>query len=688
MLTATFGMTAYVTSQIGDVRRSVPSLRRVVENVGLAVKHVDERVVGTALELEEVDIGIVGTSLELAAARRSLTRIEKEVLALRANGSTVASQIDRTATDSLSHAPPLQPPTTDASECSACSFSGAHIDMTTPSLTQSCALRPANGAEHWRASECAHSEIPNFLQTFLSHEQRMHILDVALSNTARLNCALEHLRGIVEQEDGADRVSLHIGSGLYYMAGGVDMNAVHNLDLTIGGCLDFGACRHANSSVCMISKREYGLMASFSHTTKNGFSNDLKPAISVCGVQNFSWIGGTIRGGGAQWYGPVNYALLGDERGTTKPILLDGYERCPSWKDKRLDDWRYESKNVRMENFTLLFAPYWNTYLHVVDGTIGHCTISSGRGDLTMFNRHAADDPASVMQTLFDNVFNFNTDGISIAGRNNWIHDCDINVGDDIVAVKGTKGNAGTTENFLVENIRGTGVGLTIGSECCARNVTFRNCALQDTVRAIYVKTNASGVLYDNITVQSALLFPIWIGPAYQGFMGSGARHGATETCDLTWPFAPEFITGAPRPGGEHIGAPPSFLCGGSIRAEVTLSNVHLLKSYTTPFITLGQTGKITIANVTIPREMTSSLLAIAKTGFAVSPNATCRFDAGFGGFNAADSPGFENCSLGGYPYTLRGASNGVSYCPGRRYPRFKWGHHYGVCSDNLTNTP
>ena len=68
----------------------------------------------------------------------------------------------------------------------------------------------------------------------------------------------------------------------------------------------------------------------------------------------------------------------------------------------------------------------------------------------------------------------------------------------------------------------------------------------------------------------------------------------------------------------------------------------------------------ITIANVKIPREVTRSLLEKEGTGFAMSPNATCRFDAGFGGFDVTDSPGFENCSQGGYPYTLPGASNGV----------------------------
>jgi len=89
-------MTAYVTSQIGHVKQAVSSVQ-------LDVAHLDGRV-------NVVDIGIGGTVLEFASVKRSLSRIETEVLALQANGSTLTSQSNLGAQASL--APPPPPPLT------------------------------------------------------------------------------------------------------------------------------------------------------------------------------------------------------------------------------------------------------------------------------------------------------------------------------------------------------------------------------------------------------------------------------------------------------------------------------------------------------------------------------------------------------------------------------------------------
>ena len=94
ILTATLGMTAYVTSQIGHLKQSVSSIQ-------LDVAHLDRRV-------NLVDIGIAGTVMEFAGVKRSLSRIETEVLALQANGSTITSRSDLGAQASL--APPPSPP--------------------------------------------------------------------------------------------------------------------------------------------------------------------------------------------------------------------------------------------------------------------------------------------------------------------------------------------------------------------------------------------------------------------------------------------------------------------------------------------------------------------------------------------------------------------------------------------------
>ena len=61
ILTATLGMTAYVTSQIGHLKQSVSSIQ-------LDVAHLDRRV-------NLVDIGIAGTVMEFAGVKRSLSYI-------------------------------------------------------------------------------------------------------------------------------------------------------------------------------------------------------------------------------------------------------------------------------------------------------------------------------------------------------------------------------------------------------------------------------------------------------------------------------------------------------------------------------------------------------------------------------------------------------------------------------------
>ena len=55
--------------------------------------------------------------------------------------------------------------------------------------------------------------------------------------------------------------------------------------------------------------------------------------------------------------------------------------------------------------------------------------------------------------------------------------------------------NAQCSENWLVERVRASGLGLTVGSigpsgeHTCVRNVTFRDCVMDDTVKGIYMKS-------------------------------------------------------------------------------------------------------------------------------------------------------------------------------------------------------
>jgi hypothetical protein len=84
------------------------------------------------------------------------------------------------------------------------------------------------------------------------------------------------------------------------------------------------------------------------------------------------------------------------------------------------------------------------------------------------------------------------------------------------------------SENMTIENSKVYfSVGLSIGSVPpnvdfnCIRNITFRNIEMFEPIKSIYIKTNpgdeGSGiienVLYENITINNAIWWNIYIGP-------------------------------------------------------------------------------------------------------------------------------------------------------------------------------
>jgi polygalacturonase len=151
----------------------------------------------------------------------------------------------------------------------------------------------------------------------------------------------------------------------------------------------------------------------------------------------------------------------------------------------------------------------------------------------------------------------FNTDGFDVSGTNVWIHDCNIWNDDDCIAVKQQDSgsiHSPCSENMLFERINASGVGLTIGSvgassdHSCVRNITFRNCTMYNTFKGIYLKSRPADegdtgeitdILYENIQINNASQWAIWIGPQQAAFKGA---------CSLLWPFIPE--TGCPIPSG------------------------------------------------------------------------------------------------------------------------------------------
>ena len=307
-----------------------------------------------------------------------------------------------------------------------------------------------------------------------------------------------------------------------------------------------------------------------------------------------------------------------------------------------------------------------HTYLELENSEIGNCKILSQHAQSIIFQNEAQD--SSTFDTLLEEVFSFNTDGLDIGGDNNYVHDCDIRVGDDIVAIKGFNGQQ--SSNIRVENIIGSGFGLTIGSEGSAKNILFQNCSLNDTARAIYVKTRVENVVYKDITAGRSFLFPIWVGPPYQGIFNNG-------NCELTWPFAPPLIS--------NLTTPPSFLCGGSVTVNnLTLVNVNTIESLTSPFISWGTIGNIHLENVNLPDNLLPSpFFEITNNGtFALDARPTCRFEPHGTTITATNSShSFENCTRGGYLFEKAGVSNGVSYCPGRTYPQYSTSNEkFGVC--------
>ena len=128
----------------------------------------------------------------------------------------------------------------------------------------------------------------------------------------------------------------------------------------------------------------------------------------------------------------------------------------------------------------------------------------------------------------------FNTDGFDVTGQYVHIHHVKIWNDDDCVCVKDN------SQHMLFENIEASGLGLVVGSIGNSRvnNITFRNAVLRNTVKGIYMKTrwsddapvglqaSISNVLYENITIDKADQFPIWLGPAQQ----------TGQPCSLLWP--------------------------------------------------------------------------------------------------------------------------------------------------------
>ena len=193
----------------------------------------------------------------------------------------------------------------------------------------------------------------------------------------------------------------------------------------------------------------------------------------------------------------------------------------------------FEMENIEdclMEGFTAIDSPHFNFHMtDMLNLEIRYINIETNwRKQVELSKKYGKFD--------FDlniPMFPFNTDGFDPAGRNIYIHDCEIENWDDAVAVKPSSGKDRITcsENVLVENVKVKyGVGASIGSVSansahnCVNNVTFRNMDFEEPMKAIYIKPNPGGtegvdsasisnIVYENITINNPIWFAIYIGP-------------------------------------------------------------------------------------------------------------------------------------------------------------------------------
>ena len=211
------------------------------------------------------------------------------------------------------------------------------------------------------------------------------------------------------------------------------------------------------------------------------------------------------------------------------------------------------SQNVTMEKWILLNSPFWSFLAKDTNGfTLRFCEA------LTSWSyAHQTPPTKGLFRRLLLWVWRslmscskwlyainslremtaYNTDGFDFQGYNVHAHDLSVQTADDAIAVKGV------SSNHLYERIHVySGLGLAIGGigSDTVRNITFRDCYVAHTMKAIYIKAlwrdggpDESGqagifdILYENIFIMRPHQFAIWIGPAQQ----------TGQLCSLKWPY-------------------------------------------------------------------------------------------------------------------------------------------------------
>lgn len=293
-----------------------------------------------------------------------------------------------------------------------------------------------------------------------------------------------------------DYDSVYIPNGMYTISGGLELNDVNHVTLQLDGTLAFS-----------------------SHGWPRYDGGHVKNAFTISNVTYLSIRGhGQLDGQGYHWWGVpfLGYLLHAENR----PRLLQVKH----------------SKHIQVSGISLVNSPYWTLDIHRCD----YVEVSQ----LSVVNVRSS----SAIPTLWD-MTAFNTDGIDVSGTYIWVHDVAIKTQDDTIAVKGP------SEHILIERVRGTGMGLAIGSIADEQfnNITIRDSYLEYPYKGIYIKFQPneskfdqtsnpnpngtlSNVLYENITLFRPLGWAVWVGPAQQS---DTRRLCHANPCSICWPVLP-----------------------------------------------------------------------------------------------------------------------------------------------------
>ena len=351
----------------------------------------------------------------------------------------------------------------------------------------------------------------------------------AFSNTEKMNTALAALKpGDV----------LRVPNSTYLMMGGVRGSDLKGVKLQIDGTLlwsdDIKAwpteVKHNKSTKSPIIAMKFERTVGFTITSSGA---------------------GILNGNGAAWWGlpGIGYLL----RGKNRPPMMN------------IDD----ATDFLLEKIHFIQAPRFNFQSSSLrNATIRYCHVDARR---TSADSHDAIDLTA-----------FNTDGFDVSGNGIHIHDSSVWNQDDTFCIKGSQDEP--TANVLIENVRASGVGLSVGSigNHIIANITFRNVHMHHTSKGVYVKFNAHAarggvirnVTYENITIDEPSSWPIWIGPQQAGIKEDGQPYNPCtgDPCSLCWPTL------------------PSSKCPGvaALIDGLTLRNITVNRPQTSPGVIIG----------------------------------------------------------------------------------------------------